>query len=596
MAIGAHWSGSGPQGARAHVVVRTSSDGAAWSDWTALPDQGDDAKAAPPSRSWSSGAGRVEGWTQLLLARGRYIQARLALDAPDAAAAFDADALVLHYFNSDAGPPAPANHASRAGVDGMSAPSIVLRSGWGADERRRFGAGGAEIWPPVYTEPRAQLVHHTVTANDPADPAAVVRAIYQYHAVTQGWGDIGYNFLIDHRGNIYEGRHGGEREGRIVQGGHALQFNANTIGVALLGTFTGAAARPSGAAEAALVELLADRGVRYAIDPFAPVTLAGTHFAQRVLGHRDALPGHTACPGEGVQGRLPSLRAAVAARMEVLTRGPTPTPPPSPVTPTDRPPSPSATPPTNPGTPLPPGCVELVAGGDFEVEREEWRREHAYYTRWDVYRGETALFVGLRNDDPDTVLTLSSAVQTIRLPDAPGSARLTFAARAQGDGADRRWLRVWDEGGGEIALDDVDLLATELWSPHTFDLTGPLAGYAGRDVQLAFGVVNNGDGRRSHLRIDDVALVACPLGEVPPSSTPMPPVPTGTPTVSPAATETEAPSATATEAPSAIPTPSPEPSPTPSPRPTPDCARGCVGRALLPWAGREDRGAEVVDR
>ena len=52
------------------------------------------------------------------------------------------------------------------------------------------------------------IIHHTVTQHQEADPAATVRAIYYYHAVTQGWGDIGYNFLVDLHGNVYEGRYG----------------------------------------------------------------------------------------------------------------------------------------------------------------------------------------------------------------------------------------------------------------------------------------------------------------------------------------------------------------------------------------------------
>ena len=63
------------------------------------------------------------------------------------------------------------------------------------------------------------IIHHTATQNQKADPAATVRAIY--HTVTQGWGDIGYNFLVDWHGNVYEGRCGGAN----VVGGHLLQYN-----------------------------------------------------------------------------------------------------------------------------------------------------------------------------------------------------------------------------------------------------------------------------------------------------------------------------------------------------------------------------------
>jgi hypothetical protein len=64
-----------------------------------------------------------------------------------------------------------------------------------------------------------------VTQNQKADPAATMRAIYYYHAVTQGWGDIGYNFLVDWHGNVYEGRYGGTN----VVGGHSLQYNYGSL-------------------------------------------------------------------------------------------------------------------------------------------------------------------------------------------------------------------------------------------------------------------------------------------------------------------------------------------------------------------------------
>lgn len=506
MALAARWAGQPPAGAPVTVAVRTSRDGEAWSAWTDLADEETDAKLPP--------APAAEGWTRLLVARGRFAQVRLAwpvtvaatADGLDPAAPARVDRLTLHYFNTDAGPAAPSEPVAALRADDVPGPRIVLRAEWGADERKRFDAAGAEIWPPVYTAPRAQIVHHTVTTNDPADPAAVIRAVYQYHAVTRGWGDIGYNFLVDHRGNIYEGRHGGESGGRITQGGHALQYNPNTIGVALLGTFTDAATRPSAAAEAALVELLAARGVRYGIDPVAPVTLAGTRFAHSVMGHRDALPGHTACPGDGTYGRLAAVRGAVAVRMGELRGRPTATAVPPPTT---APARPSATRPAASPTVLPGGCAEHVVEGGFEVESTAWRRNRAAYTRYDVHTGLGAMFVGLRNDEPDTAQTFASVAQTVRLPARSGAARLTFAARSQGDAADRRVVRILSPEGATLGLADVALPATSGWTTYTQDVTRLAAEHAGKDVQVYFGVVNNGDGRRSYARIDDVSLVVC---------------------------------------------------------------------------------------
>ena len=89
----------------------------------------------------------------------------------------------------------------------VAAPAILPRSGWGSDESLRFDATGREVWPPTFWPVQKLIVHHTATQNGDPNPPSTIRAIYYYHSVTQGWGDIGYNFLIDEAGHIYKGRH-----------------------------------------------------------------------------------------------------------------------------------------------------------------------------------------------------------------------------------------------------------------------------------------------------------------------------------------------------------------------------------------------------
>lgn len=540
MAVGARLGRRAGATGELSLLVRSSRDGVIWSPWQSLTEGDGDAREDLPDATT---------WTRLLITRGRYLQTRAVVIGPrdqvTASAAEAVDSLELHYFNSDIGPGAPLAAASRRPEAGMApgglsaaealaatAVNVIRRAGWGADESKRRDASGNEVWPPVYTVPRAQLVHHTVTTNDPADPAAIVRAIYQYHAVSQGWGDIGYNFLIDHRGNIYEGRYGGERDGKIVQGGHALQFNPNTIGVALLGTYTAASTRPPSTMEGALVELLAEKGRRYGIWPDAAVTLAGTRFAHAVMGHRDSLPGHTQCPGDGVYGRLEGVRTAVRVRMAELGSQPGGLP------------SPTALPPTAPPPPtLPPsGCGDAVSGGDFEQDDARWQRNRAWYTSWQVYRGARAMFIGLRDSDADQGSSYASAQQAIRLPARLGSAQIRFAAQTQGDAADQRYVRLVDAGGRTLALGTVAIPPSSDWRVYSFDLSAPLAAAAGQEVRLYFGVVNNGDGRRSYMRIDAVELRFCdPAGA---GSLP-PPSPTEPPTSPTATVEPPTPEATA---------------------------------------------------
>ena len=89
--------------------------------------------------------------------------------------------------------------APRAAPKGVGAPQIITRAEWGADESIRTSG---RAFAPI----RKLVVHHTASPNNPSNPPGVLRDMYRYHVVDRGYADIGYNFVIDHRGNIYEGR------------------------------------------------------------------------------------------------------------------------------------------------------------------------------------------------------------------------------------------------------------------------------------------------------------------------------------------------------------------------------------------------------
>src|SRR5439155_19508387 len=108
-------------------------------------------------------------------------------------------------------------------------PAIVSRSSWLADEKI---VRAKPLYAPVL---KLAIVHHTASANDytPAQAAAIVRGIEAYHVNGNGWNDIGYNFLVDRYGTVYEGRAGGIEKNVI--GAHALGFNTGTVGISLIG-------------------------------------------------------------------------------------------------------------------------------------------------------------------------------------------------------------------------------------------------------------------------------------------------------------------------------------------------------------------------
>jgi N-acetylmuramoyl-L-alanine amidase len=225
------------------------------------------------------------------------------------------------------------NTAATTTSSGVAQPSVIPRSGWGADESLRFDASGREIWPPAFYPIQKVIVHHTATQNNDPDPAATIRSIYQYHAVTMGWGDIGYNFLIDESGRIYEGRYsrpyapgesptGEDSSGKGVTAAHTQGYNSGTVGIALLGTLTNQDATST--ARSALEHLIAWIDDTHGIDPRGsalytnPVSGMQATF-QNIAGHRDLAA--TECPGGAFYATLPTIRSDVAALIAAAQPG-----------------------------------------------------------------------------------------------------------------------------------------------------------------------------------------------------------------------------------------------------------------------------------
>ncbi|WP_217241549.1 peptidoglycan recognition family protein [Streptomyces sp. AC555_RSS877] len=196
--------------------------------------------------------------------------------------------------------------------------TLLTRGDWGADESLRFTTGGTERWPAQYYPVQTLSVHHTADGSNDPDPATRVRAIYRTAA--GAYGDMGYNYLIDENGRVYEGRWSGtdgtaahDAAGRLVTGAHIEGYNSGNIGIALLGTLTDRPA--SSAARGALVQLLAELAERHALAPLGKVVYRNpvsgvSRPAPAIGGHRHWAV--TDCPGT-VYTAMPSIRDAVAA-------------------------------------------------------------------------------------------------------------------------------------------------------------------------------------------------------------------------------------------------------------------------------------------
>jgi len=253
--VAVHWLGS-PD---AKVTAAFSTDGSVFLEpaEVEVEDAGDGPDNAESGETYGALMG-VDGISVVRVSADRPL-AKVSVLALDAA---DPEPLPLGLGAQAAG--------------GTTIPTIISRRAWGADESARHDGAGDEFWPREYFPVQKLVVHHTAGRNADPDPAATVRAIYYYHAVSRRWADIGYNYLIDEAGRIYEGRYARDfwnganpsadnQAGLGVAGGHAKYHNPGSMGIALLGTFTSQS--PTPAARASLVRLLAWAAAKYHIDP-----------------------------------------------------------------------------------------------------------------------------------------------------------------------------------------------------------------------------------------------------------------------------------------------------------------------------------------
>jgi hypothetical protein len=172
-------------------------------------------------------------------------------------------------------------------------------------------AGQNLKWPYQYSK-RIQkiIVHHTAETGveNGKSPEQVMRAIYRYHSVSRGWGDIGYHYVIAPNGEIYEGRAGGD----YVVAGHAYCNNIGTIGVALMGNFN--EKEPSNEQIASLRNVLLYLAEKYELDLTDEDWYHGKK-TPNLLGHRDLSA--TSCPGEKMYDLLPYLRRILGSSSEI---------------------------------------------------------------------------------------------------------------------------------------------------------------------------------------------------------------------------------------------------------------------------------------
>jgi N-acetylmuramoyl-L-alanine amidase len=306
-----------PPGATLLLELRASPDGQGWSAWASIEPNDD--LAGP-----DDGPGVI--WSQIFEVgmQARFWQVRATTTAAPDGATPVIRQIDVHTVDAASGPTNPApdqiTPTSKAGPSltnarlAASRPSVVSRTAWGSPD----GQGSRAA--PRYSATTHMVVHHTADSSAlyPREPnwAARVRAIWSYHAITRGWGDIGYNYLIDPNGVVYEGRAGGD---------DAVAFhdtaNYGSMGVSMLGTYS--SLPPTQATQDSLVQLLAWKAAQRGINPTGSSFYYGCTISNyclpfnaggvvpNIAGHRQVTPGHTTCPGDATMALMPQLRERV---------------------------------------------------------------------------------------------------------------------------------------------------------------------------------------------------------------------------------------------------------------------------------------------
>jgi hypothetical protein len=261
------------------------------------------------------------GTLQYLPKERRFVQVRVSLEPSGEGQKLQMYALDLSFTSPGATPTeqlqkirqktAGRGESSAQAKGDYPMPEYVTRTEWDCPD------GQEPSGPVSLTTVTHQIVHHSAGTNSSSDWPAVVRSIWDYHVNTNGWSDIGYNWLVDPNGVIYQGR-GWVNGDDEVQGAHFCGTNSNTMGVCVMGNFEEVS--PTSDAQASLEELLAWKSDENNIDPTARQYHSSSGVdLYTISGHRDGCS--TLCPGENLYVRLSQIRQNVNAKIGELPDG-----------------------------------------------------------------------------------------------------------------------------------------------------------------------------------------------------------------------------------------------------------------------------------
>lgn len=303
------WEASGPVSGTLEMEVRSSLDGKDWQAWAHLHED---------PHLWMPEDGEEVHWSEITYAGegARFWQVRAHISASAEGERPVLRRIDVHTVDGRFAEDQPSKaRTDSTSLASASKPPVVSRTAWGNPD------GQSSRVSPAYYPVSHMVVHHTADPNSfrggESSWGDRVRAIWSFHTFTRGWGDIGYNFLIDPNGTIYEGRSGGDDAVGFHDTG-----NYGSMGVSLVGTYSSAS--PPAAMQESLVSLLAWKSEQKGIDPLGRSYYYGCDISSycrnagavsyNISGHRDINP-TTSCPGDMAFNLLPSIRNRVRERI-----------------------------------------------------------------------------------------------------------------------------------------------------------------------------------------------------------------------------------------------------------------------------------------
>jgi len=190
-------------------------------------------------------------------------------------------------------------------VSGCSQPAYQGRSDWCPSGNCPKSSSPSAI------NPTHIVIHHSAGNTSSSDFAAVVRSYWDLHVNTNGWADIGYNWLVDPNGVLYEGR--GDR----IRGAHSPCMNGVATGICYIGNFE--TSEPAATGLTALKDFIAWEATDKNINVLTNSQAGALGVMDHISGHKDGKTNFpssnctsTLCPGANLHNKIAGIKTAVS--------------------------------------------------------------------------------------------------------------------------------------------------------------------------------------------------------------------------------------------------------------------------------------------